>query len=176
MPSLSPVPAALALLLALTLPALATDLEQEYIQVRKIALKDPRVQAAFEKASERLDAKILQIDPALKPVVERQHTSLTQPAPIARRPSSPVASPSHDTQYIIVKGDTLSSIATRYNVTVPALQRANHITDAKKLRVGQKLLIPGVTTPPPVQTQEEKPAETKTDQLGDWLNDIKKDL
>ena len=48
------------------------DLAQEYSQVRKIALKDPKVRAAFERANEKLNKRIIEIDPALKPFVEGQ--------------------------------------------------------------------------------------------------------
>ena len=40
--------------------------EQEYQQVRKIALRDPKVRAAYDEADQRLEAKMVQIDPALK--------------------------------------------------------------------------------------------------------------
>jgi LysM repeat protein len=42
----------------------------------------------------------------------------------------------------VAKGDTLSSIAVHYNVSVASLKSANGITDERKLRVGQKLVIP----------------------------------
>ena len=48
------------------------DLAQEYNQVRQIALKDPKVRAAFERANEKLNKRIIEIDPALKPFVEGQ--------------------------------------------------------------------------------------------------------
>ena len=41
--------------------------EKEYQQVRTIALRDARVQSAYRDADRRLDAKIIQIDPALNP-------------------------------------------------------------------------------------------------------------
>jgi LysM repeat protein len=128
-----------------------TDLDREYAQVRKIALRDPRVQDAFEKANQRLDEKILQIDPALKPIVEREERT---PAPVAvesARTGSeahPAASPVPEgRQHIVVKGETLSSIAGHYHVKVAALEKINHITDDRKLRVGQKLVIPAAESP-----------------------------
>ena len=39
-------------------------------------------------------------------------------------------------------GDTLSSIATRYDTTVKKLQAANDISDPRALKVGQVLIIP----------------------------------
>ena len=44
--------------------------------------------------------------------------------------------------HVVVAGETLGIIAAHYKVTVPALEKANHITDARKLQVGQKLVIP----------------------------------
>ena len=48
----------------------------------------------------------------------------------------------------MVKGETLSSIAGHYRVKVATLKRVNHIIDERKLRVGQKLIIPGAETDP----------------------------
>jgi len=149
--------AAFILLAGFVRPMAATaspegDLEREYAQVRKIALKDPGVQAAFEKANARLDEKILKIDPALKPIVEREKHA---PAPgaagkpeIEQVPAAATATP-EGRQHVVVKGETLSSIAARYKVKVAALEKLNHITDDRKLQVGQKLAIPTATSPAP---------------------------
>lgn len=45
--------------------------------------------------------------------------------------------------HVVRKGDNLSSIAKTYRVTVDAIKRANGIKDANKIRIGQKLDIPG---------------------------------
>ncbi|MBM7553776.1 LysM peptidoglycan-binding domain-containing protein [Thalassobacillus pellis] len=64
----------------------------------------------------------------------------------------PVAgSPSHPTQpggstYTVKAGDTLYSIARRYNVTVDGLVRANNIHNPALIWTGQQLVIPGKTT------------------------------
>jgi murein DD-endopeptidase MepM/ murein hydrolase activator NlpD len=47
--------------------------------------------------------------------------------------------------YIVQAGDTLSSIASRFNVTVNDLMTANNITDPNLLAAGQQLAIPGLT-------------------------------
>jgi LysM repeat protein len=44
--------------------------------------------------------------------------------------------------HVIVSGETLSTIARRYNVRLSALQAANPTVDAKRLRPGQALIIP----------------------------------
>lgn len=139
---LSPLLAA-AFFLPLACGAASNDLEQEYAQVRKIALKDPKVQEAYQKANERLNDKILQIDPALKPIVEGAHLQQFHPAEHATksRPHATVVV-SKKVIHAVAAGETLGSIAAQYKVTVSALEKANHITDVRKLQVGQKLVIP----------------------------------
>jgi N-acetylmuramoyl-L-alanine amidase len=46
-------------------------------------------------------------------------------------------------EYVISRGDTLSEIAMRFNVSVAALQRHNDLSGTR-IRVGQKLLIPAI--------------------------------
>jgi LysM repeat protein len=143
-----------------------SDLDQEYSQVRKIALKDPKVQEAFAKANDRLDEKILQIDPALKTMVERHaHAS----APVAMQTQSAKgeshaagSSPPQGREHTVVKGETLSSIAVHYKVKVATLEKVNHITDDRKLQVGQKIEIPSagsIETQPAAESPEEQPKD-----------------
>ncbi|MDE4086017.1 LysM peptidoglycan-binding domain-containing protein [Planococcus maritimus] len=62
--------------------------------------------------------------------------------------------PTGGTTYTVKSGDTLYSIAKKFNVTVAALAKANNITNYNLIRVGQVLVIPGTTapTPPPATT------------------------
>ena len=46
--------------------------------------------------------------------------------------------------YIVQPGDTLSSIAARFNLTIDALMTANNLSDPNQLDVGQQLVIPGL--------------------------------
>jgi len=52
--------------------------------------------------------------------------------------------PPNSAAYIVQAGDTLYSIATKFNITVAALQQANNIANPNALAVGQRLFIPGV--------------------------------
>jgi len=45
-------------------------------------------------------------------------------------------------EYIILKGDTFSSIAPKFGITVKALQTANPTVDPGKLQIGKKIVIP----------------------------------
>jgi LysM repeat protein len=44
--------------------------------------------------------------------------------------------------YTVQAGDTLASIARRFNTTVDAIVSINNLTDRNALRVGQRLIIP----------------------------------
>jgi len=44
--------------------------------------------------------------------------------------------------HVVKRGDTLSSIAVRYGVPVQGIQEMNGLRSARKLRIGQELLVP----------------------------------
>ena len=50
--------------------------------------------------------------------------------------------------YTVVAGDTLNSIAARFNTTVPAILRANPGLNPDFIVIGQRLCIPSTPTPP----------------------------
>jgi nucleoid-associated protein YgaU len=110
-----------------------SDLAEEYNQVRKIALKDPKVQAAFRRANDELDRRIIEIDPSLKPFVEQQRG--TRKAAHSKRTTA-------STTHVVAKGETLTSIARRYRLSVERLVQVNHLSKQAPLQVGQKLIIP----------------------------------
>ncbi|MGA9351417.1 MAG: LysM peptidoglycan-binding domain-containing protein [Anaerolineae bacterium] len=59
-------------------------------------------------------------------------------------PTSATAQPAATSgTYVVQRGDTLSSIASRYGVSVQALARANNIYNPSLIRSGQRLVIPG---------------------------------
>ena len=45
--------------------------------------------------------------------------------------------------YTVVAGDTLSEIGMRFGVPYLEIARLNNITNPDKIRVGQRLLMPG---------------------------------
>jgi len=110
-----------------------SDLAEEYNQVRKIALKDPKVRAAFRRANDELDRRIIEIDPSLKPFVEQQRGTRK-----VARAQKVIAKTTH----VVAKGETLTSIARRYRLSVERLVQVNHLSKQAPLQVGQKLIIP----------------------------------
>jgi LysM repeat protein len=64
------------------------------------------------------------------------------PAPLTPQPTvAPTITPT-PVIYTVQKGDTLGGIASKYSIPVEAIQAANGITDPRRLKIGQDLLIP----------------------------------
>ena len=65
-------------------------------------------------------------------------------------------------EYTVQPGDTLYSIARKYNTTVEAICRANGIVNPWYIRVGQKLAIPpgGSSSSPGGNTYVVQPGDT----------------
>jgi LysM repeat protein len=70
-------------------------------------------------------------------------TPPTAAAPTVAAPHSAVAGNTHT----VTRGETLTSIAKLYKVTVDDLQKANHIEDGRKLQAGQTIIVPTASPP-----------------------------
>lgn len=83
-------------------------------------------------------------------------------------PPSFTPTPSGGTLYYVRNGDTLSAIATRFNVTVPSLLAANNLPDEKQIRPGMALTIPSAASVLSVAatTAETQPARPQAGVLG----------
>jgi LysM domain/NlpC/P60 family len=57
------------------------------------------------------------------------------------RASTPAAAPAQRGEYVVQPGDTLSSIATRFGMTVDRLVALNGITNPNRVQVGRKLRL-----------------------------------
>ena len=82
---------------------------------------------------------------------------VTAPAPVEPTPSN------NDTVYTVVKGDTLSGIASKYGTTYQKLAEYNGIANPNIIYVGQKIKIPNGNTNNPI---------TYTVKKGDTLSGI----
>lgn len=96
-------------------------------------------------------------DPAApaEPDVTVSAPATTQPAAPAPDEFVPVrkAEAAGPPKHVVVKGETLTSIAKHYNIPLAELHKANKDVNERKLQIGQTLSIPSTATPPP------KPAE-----------------
>jgi LysM repeat protein len=86
-----------------------------------------------------------------------------KPQPEPESPEQPEPFPTPDVSdffvYTVAGGDTLSSIAKRYGITLRELIEANNIDNPNLIHVGQKLVIPGILQPP--ESPAEAPAVPK---------------
>ena len=89
-----------------------------------------------------------------KPVVKEERKAIPV-KPVAE--STPKADSNKKT-YVVVKGDTPVSIAKKFKITSAQLLAANDIEDARKLKIGQKLVIPA---PKEKAISKEKTAPTQ---------------
>ncbi len=92
-----------------------------------------------------------------RPTATRRATFTPVPATPSNTPT-PTMTPT-PVIYVIKKGDTLLAIARQFGVTVQEIQDVNGITDPRRLKIGQEIIIPlepgegeptAVPTPTPV--------------------------
>jgi LysM repeat protein len=120
--------------------------------------------AQLEALAQKIDEQNAKIDALSQEILKlEQQLSHIRPGVMIGEsaPSSgsvaPAASPSHfggGNTHVVARGETLTSIAKMYRVTVDDLQKTNHIEDGRKLQAGQTILIPvqsptGSPTPSP---------------------------
>src|SRR5256885_16687206 len=80
----------------------------------------------------------------------RPGVMIGESTPSAASPSAATASSPHPAgtnTHTVARGETLTSIAKMYRVTVEELQNANHIEDGRKLQAGQSIIIPAASSP-----------------------------
>jgi LysM repeat protein len=68
-------------------------------------------------------------------------------APVPVETPLPPTVPAGATEYAIVKGDSFSTIAKKFHVSVKAVTDANPGVDSTKLKIGQKIHVPAAATP-----------------------------
>jgi LysM repeat protein len=63
--------------------------------------------------------------------------------PVTGAPAIETPAPSGGREHVVIKNDTFATIAKKYGVSVKSVQEANPAVQPTKLRIGQKLQIPG---------------------------------
>lgn len=108
--------------------------------------------------------------PAAPKENERQHDAASSHSSAKEeRPKTP---PSSGKTYVVQKGDNPVGIAKKLKVSYADLIALNHIDDPRKLKIGQKLLIPEAAKP---KTTSAKPTDKKKKQnkISDEKSDVK---
>jgi LysM repeat protein len=136
---------------------------------------------AFDQYHRNLFLKAIRVidDPEAAPLPEKRKKEIIQAALSINRPETvktaakkqapSAASAGPYTIYRVKKGDVVSKIAARYDLSTRDVLKANGLSSRSVLRVGQKLKIPNdpaAASDPPVQTaslsrgfRPQKPAE-----------------
>lgn len=105
----------------------------------------PQEAATFFRAQGLTNCNMPQYMPTTvsKPKTSSKPKAQTATKGAPKPPATPI-DPGDGTTYTVQKGDTLSSIASRYGTTVDALLKANpNITNPNLIKVGQVINIPG---------------------------------
>ena len=111
--------------------------------------------AGANTASENTNTAPAFVEPTNAPaaptnLVEVPTNAVTAPQPPAEQPGAPTTTPATD--YVIVKGDTFSTIHQKFHVSIKALQEANPSVEPTKLKIGQTIHIPSATNSPTAST------------------------
>jgi LysM repeat protein len=112
----------------------------ESAQLEALAKKIDEQNAKIDALSQeilKLEQQLSHVRPGVM-IGESTPAPATAAAVPASAPHSTVAGNTHT----VARGETLTSIAKMYKVTVDDLQNANHIEDGRKLQAGQTIIIP----------------------------------
>lgn len=121
-------------------PVKTSDAAQLEALVKKIDEQNAKIDALSQEIL-KLEQQISHIRPGVM-VGESTPSAHTTAAP-AESPSHPMSGNTHT----VARGETLTSIAKMYKVTVDELQKTNNIEDGRKLQAGQTIVIPGSPSP-----------------------------
>src|SRR6266550_7868843 len=116
----------------------------------------PQLEALAKKIDEQnakidaLSQEILKLEQQIahiRPGVMVGENTPSPATPIA--PTESVSRPINGNTHTVARGETLTSIAKMYKVTIDELQKANNIEDGRKLQAGQTIVIPSPAAPAP---------------------------
>lgn len=144
-----------------SLPAGADSIElKELRELRQmVEQQSKQIEALSQqvaKLHEALDHSKSATSAAPAPAGPSAEHSAPAPAPSPAASNAPAAEvPRAEAvpKHTVAKGETLTSIAKLYNITVTELQKLNKIENDRKLQIGQTLTIP---SPKPTDTTTEK--------------------
>jgi LysM repeat protein len=128
-------------------PTPSSNLSQLEMLTKKIDEQNAKIDTLSQQIL-KLEQQISNMRPGVMigegaPATSTTTTSTTTPSP------EPSSRPANGNSHVVARGETLTSIAKMYNVSVSELQRYNHIENDRKLQIGQTIMIPasGTATP-----------------------------
>jgi len=121
----------------------------------------------LEALAKRIDEQNAKIDALSQEILKleqqiahiRPGVMVGESTPSAAGPASAAGSPPHPAganTHIVARGETFTSIAKMYKVSVEELQNANHIEDGRRLQAGQTIIIPAAS---PAASSSPSPTE-----------------
>jgi LysM repeat protein len=117
---------------------------------------NPQLEALAKKIDEqnaKIDALSQQILKLQQEIAEKRPGVIIGENPAAPStspaPAEAASHPAGTNTHTVARGETLTSIAKMYKVTVEDLQRVNHIEDGRRLQAGQTIAIPAAAVQPP---------------------------
>ena len=123
-------------------PPKSADAAQLEALAKKIDEQNTKIDALSQEIL-KLEQQISHIRPGVT-IGEKENTPSS---PAAAAPGESASRPMNGTTHTVARGETLTSIAKMYKVSIDELQKANHIEDGRKLQAGQTITIPTSTTP-----------------------------
>jgi lysozyme len=130
-------------------PSKSVDVPQLQALVKKIDEQNAKIDALSQEIL-KLGQQIAHIRPGVM---------VGEITPASATPGAPAESASHPMNgntHTVARGETLTSIAKMYRVTIDELQKANNIEDGRKLQAGQTIVVP--TAPAPALAPSASPA------------------
>jgi LysM repeat protein len=111
----------------------------------------------------------LAMDQTNTPPMDNSSNAMSYVPPIPTNPPVVVPTPVEPTEseYVIVKGDTLGKVAKAHGISLKTLEAANPNVQPTRLKVGDKIMIPaGISAGTSGATPAVTPAATATDMTG----------
>ena len=160
LPLVGVIAGGLALVLSITalfkLSTLQKTVAAHDLEIPKIATLEGEVRATATKADadvkslrsgiqttfDQVGAEIGTINAKIAKIEEAQKARAAAPAGKGGKPGVVTGTVDANGNYVVAKGDSLSSIARKFATKVDSLEAENPGLDPKSLKVGQKIKIP----------------------------------
>jgi LysM repeat protein len=127
-------------------PSKSVDVPQLQALVKKIDEQNAKIDALSQEIL-KLEQQIAHIRPGVM---------VGEITPSPATPAESASHPMNGNTHTVARGETLTSIAKMYKVTIDELQKANNIEDGRKLQAGQTIVVP--TAPAPALAPSASPA------------------